>query len=84
MEIVSMQLEERQFYVKLYSSKRKSFTDYEAIKNDFVHDLKTPQLKADDLLEVASEITESEIYQAIQLAADNKSPGTDGLGNEFY
>ena len=29
-------------------------------------------------------ITEQELYQAIRLSADNKSPGTDGLGNEFY
>ena len=77
-------LEEKEFYVKLYSTHRTQFPDYSAKKEEFVANLNIPQLNKDEANETSGIITEDELNQAIHLSADNKSPGTDGLGNEFY
>jgi len=76
--------EEKNFYSKLYTSHRGKQVDYEEFKTNFIENLEIPTLNREDRLKLSEDITEEEVFQAISLSADNKSPGTDGLGNEFY
>jgi len=76
--------EEKKFYSKLYTSNRGHLPDFEEYKNEFMENLNIPHLSQDDIEGISGMVTEDEVFKAISLSADNKSPGTDGLGNEFY
>jgi len=76
--------EEKNFYVKLYSSHRQSTNGGNEAFDKFVETLQIPYLSESDIAIISQDITEEELYRAISLSADNKSPGTDGLSNEFY
>jgi len=76
--------EEKEFYSKLYTSHRSQLPDFEDKKWEFMEGLNIPQINQEEAESLEKPITEDEVLQAISLSADNKSPGTDGLGNEFY
>jgi len=76
--------EEKSFYSKLYSTLRNENWDHEELVSKFIDSLQIPQLNLADIVHISRDITEEELYHAITLSADNKSPGTDGIGNEFY
>jgi len=76
--------EEKKFYSKLYTSVRNRDIDFVELKRIFLEGLIIPRLTTEDIAGLEQPILEEEIFQAISLSADNKSPGTDGLGNEFY
>jgi len=76
--------EEKSFYSKLYSTTRNENSDHEELISKFIDSLQIPKLNEKDIEFISRSITEEELYHAISLSADNKSPGTDGIGNEFY
>jgi len=76
--------EEKKFYIKLYSSQRYRNPGHADSVTNFIKDLQIPELNPGEKLAISQPITEEELYHAISLSADNKSPGTDGLVNEFY
>ena len=76
--------QESAFYKKLYTSHRVQNPSFEENNINFVKNLKIPLLNEEAVAEIANEITEDDLYQAIRLSSDNKRPGTNGQGNTFY
>ena len=76
--------EERKFYVNLYKSSRNDFSDPNITKGIFLEDLVIPQVPEEAKEALSAKFSEKDISQAIRLSPENKSPGTDGLGIEFY
>ena len=50
----------------------------------FLDNLNVPTLENDDILEMNNEITEEEIFTALNEMSKERSPGNDGLPSEFY
>jgi exonuclease III len=79
--------EQQKFYKKIYtttlSNPNIDLEELERIQEE-VEDLKVPQVHENRWEEITSEISEEELWKTIQTCADNKSPGTDGLNNNFY
>jgi exonuclease III len=79
--------EEIRFYKKLYTSQLQTSDsrqdDLEQITKD-IEQLDTPSIDNNKWEELTKPITEEELWKVIQSCADNKSPGTDGLNNNFY
>jgi len=76
--------EEKRFYTKLYTSNRSHIIDFVELKQRFVENMAIPKLGVQDALYMTRDISEDELWKCISLSPDNKSPGTDGLSNEFY
>ena len=51
---------------------------------DFLKDIPTPQLTAEEALECEGPITKQDIIECLQDMGNGKSPGNDGLPKEFY
>ena len=70
-----------EFYQDLYSSKCDSD---QATIDDFLQKCDLPALDEDAVAALEAEITLREVNQAIQQSPNNKAPGSDGYGAEFY
>jgi hypothetical protein len=76
--------EEEKFYKELYTSnKEKSNYQKRQIEQE-IWNTEGKTLEEEDHETLTEPITEEEIYKIIQDSPNNKSPGTDGLTNEFY
>jgi exonuclease III len=79
--------EQEEFYRKIYKSSLKNSA---AEEDDFgniiqeIEELETPMIDNSKWEDMTKDITEDEIWKVILSCADNKSPGTDGLNNNFY
>ena len=51
---------------------------------DFLKDISTPQLTAEEVLECEGPITKQDINECLQDMGNGKSPGNGGLTKEFY
>ena len=72
----------KSFYSNLYSDKTKSSTG-DWIKNLKQNDL-IPQLSSEKNSELSKEIGIEKFGETIKNCSKNKSPGNDGLTQEFY
>jgi nitrogen regulatory protein PII-like uncharacterized protein len=79
--------EQREFYKRLYTSNiRKSEEDKEErsrLQED-TFQLPHPKVDSNHWEDMTKEISEEELWKVILSCPDNKSPGTDGLNNNFY
>lgn len=71
----------RHFYKDLYSSKCSAPRE---IMTNFLNHCKLPTLPQTDRMLMDAELTQSELGDAIRSLSNGKSPGPDGLCNEFY
>ena len=71
----------KSFYSSLYTSCNPDLNDPSF---STIADLKLPQLSAKDMTELETEISLDECYYALNAMPENKSPGHDGFGVEFY
>jgi hypothetical protein len=80
--------EQQDFYKRIYTSTltNNNCVDKEEIGRTYkdIDQLDTPKIDKEHWETLTSEITEKELWKIIQTSADNKSPGTDGLNNNFY
>ena len=52
--------------------------------NEFIENLKIPQLNEEEQSFLEKDLTINELREALTSFADNKSPGEDGFTKEFY
>jgi exonuclease III/nitrogen regulatory protein PII-like uncharacterized protein len=79
--------EQRDFYKRLYTSNiKKAEEDIEERKKvqEEIFQIPHPQVDLNQWDEMTKEITEEELWKVVLSCPDNKSPGTDGLNNNFY
>jgi exonuclease III len=79
--------EQQSFYEKIYTSKFNCQDEEEEdLQNIFqeLTSIETPKIGNEIWDNLTTPITEEEVWKTIQSCADNKSPGTDGLNNNFY
>lgn len=72
--------EEKNFYAKLYDKKIQNYTS----SINFFESSDANYLTQEDKDKYNEQITEEEIFKAIEDTDNDKSPGTDGLPIEFY
>ena len=75
------------FYRKMYTTKINVNMDNHTLEqkfNDFIEDLNIPQLNDEEKSSLDKDLTISELKEALDSFADNKSPGEDGFTKEFY
>ena len=65
------------------SLKKKLETNSESLKN-FLNDVSIPSLSETQKQICEEELMEKDIYESMIRFDNNKSPGNDGLTNEFY
>jgi hypothetical protein len=79
--------EQKNFYKKLYTSTIKD-TEEDKIERakieEEIFQKPHPKVDTDIWTGITRELTEKELKQIIESCPDNKSPGTDGLNNNFY
>jgi exonuclease III len=81
-EILKLQEE---FYNNLYKKQPKTETNQQQTAEEkAMWELDGPKLDKEANEEMIGELTENEIWEIIKESPTNKSPGTDGLTNEFY
>lgn len=71
----------KDFYCDLYSSKCSAG---QSIIQDFLEKCNLPKLDSDAVSDLDADITLNEIKTAISQLPNNKAPGPDGFGAEFY
>ena len=76
--------EEQLFYKELYSSKVEQHIARKEEITDYLADMTHLTLNEEEQQELGEDITEEEIWEAINQSQDNKSPGNDGFTIEFY
>ena len=69
------------FYKTLFSQK-KQFPKHNF--ESYLNQITIPKLTKERLQECEGEITEAELFKALQSMENNKTPGNDGLTKEFY
>ncbi len=69
------------FYSRLYESSKSNLCDH-AFRD--IENVELPQLTSEEQSHIDSKITLSECKDALNAMADNKAPGHDGFGAEFY
>ena len=69
------------FYKNLF--KNSQVLDYDKIEN-YLSNIIVPTLSTNEIHECEGEITEKELFDALQSMDNNKSPGNDGITREFY
>ena len=70
----------KEFYTNLYAQKKISFDDIHV----FLESLKNKTLSQDDVSACESPLTYDDFKKVIANLKNQKSPGTDGFGPEFY
>jgi exonuclease III len=79
-----MKLQEK-FYKELYKKQPKTPNNQQqTIQEEAMWKIEGPKLDREAKEEMSGELTENEIWEIIKESPANKSPGTDGLTNEFY
>ena len=73
---------QKEFYNKLYTTSLQDDTA-ENFEN-FTRNLEIPALNNDQNIQLDQPISEQEVYNALKLSPTGKTPGSDGLPNEFY
>jgi len=79
--------EQSNFYKKLYRSSLKQDPDSKEnreLELEKLFNNPSPKVNCEQKRELVNPITENEIWNIIKNSPKNKSPGTDGLTNEFY
>ena len=76
-----IQSEIKLFYSKLYE-RRTQKTEQEYL--NFLVELNTPKLSVDDQKSCEGKLTVTEFWNALSAVQKNKTPGKDGLAQEFY
>jgi hypothetical protein len=81
-EIMKLQEE---FYKELYKKRSKiPNNQQQTIEEEAMWELDGPKLDEEANNEMIGALTENEIWEIVKESPPNKSPGTDGLTNEFY
>jgi hypothetical protein len=79
--------EEKRFYQTLYKSSLKEYEEDREARNgiwDKYSKMESPKIADNEWDLLTNKLSEEEIWKAITTSQDNKSPGTDGLTNNFY
>jgi hypothetical protein len=76
--------EEEKFYNKLYSEQEYDQTEMKKGEYKEIWEIEGKTLDEEDLTGLTEPFTEEEIWSILKDNPKNKSPGTDGLTNEFY
>jgi hypothetical protein len=76
--------EEESFYKNLYKSRRITPNHYLREVEKEIWSVEGNTIEKDHIEDLVSPIHENELWKVIKESPQNKSPGTDGLTNEFY
>jgi exonuclease III len=79
--------EQKRFYDNLYRSSQNTIQETEEERQlilDKFKKLPSPKVSPNNHTELCEEISEEELWKVINSCSDNKSPGSDGLNNNFY